>query len=50
MAAVFQYEVVAEFVSDKEIYDTLKELDIEYVQGYYLGEPRTIEAYLDKKD
>ena len=50
LAAVFQYEVVAEFVSDKEIYDTLKELDIEYVQGYYLGEPRTIEAYLDKKD
>ena len=50
LASVFQYEVVAEFVSDEYIYDILKELDIEYVQGYYLGEPRPIEAYLDKKD
>ena len=50
LAAVFQYEVVAEFVSDEYIYNILKELDIEYVQGYYLGEPKPIEAYLDKKD
>jgi EAL domain-containing protein (putative c-di-GMP-specific phosphodiesterase class I) len=50
LAAVFQYKVIAEFVSDEETYEMLKELDIEYVQGYYLGEPRRIEAYLDKKD
>lgn len=50
LAAVFQYKLVAEFVSDEDIYNILKELDIEYVQGYYLGEPKPIEAYLDKKD
>jgi diguanylate cyclase (GGDEF)-like protein len=50
LAAVFNYKVVAEFVSDEYIYEILKELDIEYVQGYYLGEPKPLEAYLDKKD
>ncbi len=42
--------MVAEFVSDEDIYESIKELDIEYAQGYYLGEPKPIEAYLDKKD
>lgn len=50
LAATFQYEVVAECVSDKDIYEMLKELDIQYVQGYYLGKPRNIEAYLGKKE
>ena len=50
LAEIFQYEVVAEFVSHEDIYDILKELDIQYVQGYYLGEPKPIEAYLDKKE
>ena len=50
LAAIFQYEVVAECVSDKDIYEMLKELDIQYVQGYYLGKPRNIEAYLGKKE
>jgi len=30
---------VAEFVSDKEIYETMKALGVDYMQGYYLGEP-----------
>ncbi len=50
LAATFQYELVAEFVADKVIYDIVKELDIQYAQGYYLGEPKPIEAYLDKKE
>ena len=50
LAKTFQYEVVAEHVSDEEIYEMLKELDIQYVQGYYLGKPRNIEAYLGKKE
>jgi diguanylate cyclase (GGDEF)-like protein len=33
-------KVVAEFVHNKEIYDIVKSLGIEYVQGYYLGEPK----------
>ncbi len=32
--------VVAEFVHSKEVLAKLKELDIDYVQGYYLGEPK----------
>ncbi|MGE4398685.1 MAG: putative bifunctional diguanylate cyclase/phosphodiesterase [Campylobacterales bacterium] len=31
---------VAEFVSDKEILDTIAELGVDYAQGYYIGEPR----------
>ena len=50
LATVFQYELVAEFVSDKDIYEMVKELDIPYAQGYYLGEPKPIEAYLEKSD
>jgi EAL domain-containing protein (putative c-di-GMP-specific phosphodiesterase class I) len=50
LAKVFKYKVVAEFVSDEYTYEILKELGIEYVQGYYLGEPKPLEAYLDKKE
>ena len=46
LADKFDYQLVAEFVSHEDIYDMVKELDIEYSQGYYLGEPKPIEAYL----
>lgn len=49
LAATFQYELVAEFVADEDVYEMIKELDIEYVQGYYLGKPKPIETYLDQK-
>jgi diguanylate cyclase (GGDEF)-like protein len=32
-------KTVAEFVSSKTIYDKVKEMNIDYAQGYYLGEP-----------
>ena len=32
-------KVVAEFVHSKEVFDVVKELGIEYIQGYYLAEP-----------
>jgi len=43
LAEMYQYEVVAEFVSSKEIYDMVSELGIEYSQGYYLGEPKPLD-------
>ncbi len=46
LATQFNYELVAEFVSHEDIYDLVKELGIEYSQGYYLGEPKPIESYL----
>jgi EAL domain-containing protein (putative c-di-GMP-specific phosphodiesterase class I) len=30
---------IAEFVHSKEVYDKLKELDVDYMQGYYIAEP-----------
>lgn len=35
-------ETIAEFVSDKEIYDTVKEIGIDYSQGYYTGKPEVL--------
>lgn len=43
LAEMYQYEVVAEFVSSKEIYDMVSELGIAYSQGYYLGEPKPLD-------
>ena len=43
LAEKYQYKVVAEFVSSKEIYDMIFELDIAYTQGYYLGEPKPLD-------
>jgi len=50
LAKIYQYEIVAEFVSSKEIYDMVSELGIAYSQGYYLGEPKPIKEYLGKKE
>ena len=46
LAQNLDVELVAEFVSDSNIYEIMKELNIEYVQGYYLGEPKPINAYI----
>lgn len=32
-------ETIAEYVHSKNVYDKVKELNIDYSQGYYLGEP-----------
>ncbi len=32
-------KTIAEFVASKEIYEKVKELNIDYTQGFYLGEP-----------
>ncbi len=35
-------KTIAEFVENKEILDKLKTLNVDYVQGYYLGKPKPI--------
>ena len=35
-------EVIAEFIENKEIYDTLCELGVDYSQGYYFGKPEPL--------
>ena len=46
LANNLNYELIAEFVSNKEIYNKVNQLDIKYSQGYYLGEPKPIEEYI----
>lgn len=40
----FKVKTVAEFVSSKEIYEKIKELNIDYCQGYYFGKPISYES------
>lgn len=37
----FGFKTVAEFVSSQEIYEKIKELDIDYCQGYHFGKPES---------
>ncbi len=38
-------QTVAEFVETKEIFDYLKELGVDYSQGYYFGKPEELKLY-----
>ncbi|HLD23261.1 MAG TPA: EAL domain-containing protein [Sulfuricurvum sp.] len=35
-------KTIAEFVSDEEVYNTLKGLDVDYSQGYFTGKPTSL--------
>jgi len=37
---------IAEFVSSQEILDVIKEVGVDYAQGYHMGKPELIEHYL----
>ena len=39
-------ETVAEFVSTEEIYHTVKEIGVDWAQGYWLGKPVPFEEML----
>lgn len=49
LAKKLGYELVAEFVFDEDTYNMVKELDIEFSQGYFLGKPETIEFYIESQ-
>lgn len=38
---------IAEFVASKEILDVVREIGVDYAQGYYLGKPEPIEHHLE---
>jgi PAS domain S-box-containing protein/diguanylate cyclase (GGDEF)-like protein len=38
-ASKLKMKSVAEFVHSKEVYDKIKEIGVDYAQGYYLGQP-----------
>jgi len=37
-------KTIAEFVENKEILERLKELGVDYAQGYYMGKPRAVKV------
>lgn len=47
LAKKLNIQTIAEYVSTKEIYETVKALDVDYAQGYFLGKPDYIERHLE---
>ncbi len=43
LAEQLDIETVAEYVSTEEIYDTVKEIGVDWAQGYWLGKPVSLE-------
>ena len=43
LAKSLNIETVAEFVHSKGVYEKIKELDITYAQGFYLGKPEKMD-------
>ena len=46
LAHKLDIETIAEYVSSKEILDIIKEIGIDYAQGFYIGKPERIEDLL----
>jgi diguanylate cyclase (GGDEF)-like protein len=46
LAKKLHVETIAEFVSSKKIMDVVKELGVDYAQGFHLGKPLRIEKYI----
>ncbi|WP_353662093.1 bifunctional diguanylate cyclase/phosphodiesterase [Hydrogenimonas sp. SS33] len=46
LASNYDIKTVAEFVSSEKIYETVKEMGIDYAQGYYISEPRPLPQIL----
>jgi len=45
LAQRLNVKTIAEFVSSKEILDTVKKLKVDYAQGYFVGKPEDISKY-----
>ena len=45
---VMGLETIAEFVENQQVLDKLREIGVDYVQGYYIGKPRPLESLLEK--
>ncbi|WP_241856087.1 EAL domain-containing protein [Sulfurimonas lithotrophica] len=45
LAQKINVKTIAEYVSSKEILDTVKKLKVDYAQGFYVGKPEDISKY-----
>ena len=43
-------KVIAEYVENDEILDVLKDLEVDYGQGYLFSKPKEIENFFNKVD
>jgi diguanylate cyclase (GGDEF)-like protein len=44
MAQEFQIQTIAEYVEDAEVQEILKQMGVDYAQGYYHGRPRALDS------
>jgi len=49
-AEKMEMQSCAEFVGSKEVFDTVKEFGIDYVQGFFISEPKPLELLLNEFD
>lgn len=49
-AKKLEMKTCAEFVGSKEVYDTVKEYGVDYVQGFYISEPKPLEILVKEFD
>ena len=40
---------IAEFVENKQVFELVRDLGVDYVQGYYLGQPQSSPENSDSK-
>jgi EAL domain-containing protein (putative c-di-GMP-specific phosphodiesterase class I) len=45
MAEAMRLNTIAEWVEDEETLNTLREIGVNYVQGYYLGKPKPVKQH-----
>jgi len=48
VARVMGIETIAEYVADEQVYERIREMGIDYAQGFYLHRPEPIERLLQK--
>lgn len=50
LANTYNLKTVAEFVADEAIYNTVRTIGIDFVQGYYFGKPKPLHEILNKEE
>ncbi len=48
LANTYNMKTVAEFVSDRSIFDAVRTIGVDYVQGYHLGRPKPLAEIVEK--
>ncbi|MDD5717139.1 MAG: bifunctional diguanylate cyclase/phosphodiesterase [Sulfuricurvum sp.] len=49
LAKKLHVETIAEYVSSKDILETIRDLNVDYAQGFYTGKPEPIETHIHNR-